>query len=133
MRRGGQAGEAAPHDATGDHRPVLREAYAHYRRSLSDRPDGRGELWTTERARKESFATVLATFWYRQRYGLLDIGVGLSATMTTFRWDLSSHAVIITVEDPNRALTALSGTFYYESCGRRCCAGRCSRAATSTG
>ncbi|MCT9930555.1 hypothetical protein N5079_10040 [Planotetraspora sp. A-T 1434] len=92
------------------------EAYAHYRRSLSDRPDGTGELWTTERARKESFATVLATFWYRQRYGLLDVGVGLSATMTTFRWDLSSHAVIITVEDPNRALTALAGTFYYESC-----------------
>ncbi|MEW9531417.1 hypothetical protein [Microbispora sp. NPDC049125] len=92
------------------------ESYAHYRRSLSDRPDGTGEVWTTERARKESFATVLAAFWYRQRYGLLDIGVGLSAVMTTFRWDLSGHAVIMTVEDPNRAMTAASGTFYYESC-----------------
>jgi hypothetical protein len=92
------------------------ESYAHYRRSLSDRPDGTGELWTTDRARKESFATVLAVFWHRQRYGLLDIGVGLSSVMTTFRWDLSTHAVIITVEDPNRAMTARSGTFYYESC-----------------
>ncbi|GII54055.1 hypothetical protein Pth03_24440 [Planotetraspora thailandica] len=92
------------------------ESYAHYRRSLSDRPDGTGELWTTERVRKESFATVLAAFWYRQRFGLLDIGVGLSSTMTTFRWDLSSHMVIMTVEDPNRAMAALSGTFYYESC-----------------
>jgi hypothetical protein len=92
------------------------ESYAHFRRSLSDRPDGTGELWTTDRVRKESFATVLAAFWHRQRYGLLDIGVGLSPTMTTFRWDLSSHAVIMTVEDPNRAMTALAGTFYYESC-----------------
>ncbi|ETK36523.1 hypothetical protein [Microbispora sp. ATCC PTA-5024] len=92
------------------------ESYAHYRRSLSDRPDGTGEVWTTDRARKESFATVLAAFWHRQRYGLLDIAVGLSSVMTTFRWDLSSHAVIMTVEDPNRAMTALAGTFYYESC-----------------
>lgn len=92
------------------------EGYAHFRRSLSDGPDGTGELWTTGRVRKESFATVLATFWYRQRYGLLDIAIGLSSTMTTFRWDLSTHAVVMTVEDPNRAMTALGGTFYYESC-----------------
>ncbi|GAA0924018.1 hypothetical protein [Nonomuraea longicatena] len=91
------------------------EAYAHYRRSLAD-TDGTGERWTTERARKESYATVLAAFWHRQRYGLLDIVLGLSATMTTFRWDLSASRVIMTIEDPNRALTALAGTFYYESC-----------------
>ncbi|MFI6497678.1 hypothetical protein [Nonomuraea typhae] len=92
------------------------EAYAHYRRSLSDAPDATGETWTTDRVRKESYATVLAAFWHRQRYGLLDIGVGLSATMTTFRWDLSTSRVIMTIEDPNRAMTALAGTFYYESC-----------------
>lgn len=92
------------------------EAYAHYRRSLSDQPDGTGETWSTDRVRKESFATVLAAFWHRQRYGLLDIGVGLSSTMTTFRWDISATRLIMTVEDPNRAMTALAGTFYYESC-----------------
>ncbi|SDG03817.1 hypothetical protein SAMN05421505_101181 [Sinosporangium album] len=90
------------------------ESYAHYRRSLSDHPDGTGEVWTTDRARKESYATVLAAFWHRQRYGLLDIAVGLSSTMTTFRWDLSSHSLVMTVEDPNRAMFALAGTFYYE-------------------
>ncbi|MBN6054034.1 hypothetical protein JYK22_18985, partial [Nonomuraea sp. RK-328] len=58
----------------------------------------------------------LAAFWHRQRYGLLDIGVGLSATMTTFRWDLSATRLIMTVEDPNRAMTALAGTFFYENC-----------------
>lgn len=92
------------------------ETYAHYRRSLSDAPDGTGETWTTDRARKESYATILAAFWHRQRYGLLDIAVGLSSTMTTFRWDVSATRLIMTVEDPNRAMTALAGTFYYENC-----------------
>ncbi|MEW9548542.1 hypothetical protein [Nonomuraea sp. NPDC050783] len=92
------------------------ESYAHYRRSLSDTPDATGETWTTDRVRKESYATILAAFWHRQRYGLLDIAVGLSRTMTTFRWDLSSTRLIMTVEDPNMAMTALSGTFYYENC-----------------
>lgn len=92
------------------------ETYAHYRRSLSDAPDGTGETWTTDRVRKESYATILAAFWHRQRYGLLDIGVGLSETMTTFRWDLSATRLIMTVEDPNRAITALAGTFFYENC-----------------
>ncbi|MEU8195996.1 hypothetical protein AB0C10_19635 [Microbispora amethystogenes] len=93
------------------------ESYAHYRRSLSDRPDGTGEMWTTERARKESYASVLAAFWYRQRYGLLDIAVGLSPVMTTFRWDMSDRSLIMTSEDPNRAIIAYSGSFFYGSCG----------------
>ncbi|MBF8189213.1 hypothetical protein ITP53_26475 [Nonomuraea sp. K274] len=92
------------------------ETYAHYRRSLADAPDATGETWTADRVRKESYATVLAAFWHRQRYGLLDIGVGLSSTMTTFRWDLSATRLIMTVEDPNKAMTALAGTFYYENC-----------------
>jgi hypothetical protein len=92
------------------------ETYAHYRRSLSDVPDGTGETWTTDRARKESYATILAAFWHRQRYGLLDIGVGLASTMTTFRWDLSATRLIMTVEDPNVAMTALADTFFYENC-----------------
>ncbi|GAA3658047.1 hypothetical protein GCM10022224_021640 [Nonomuraea antimicrobica] len=90
--------------------------YANYRRSLSNVPDGTGEVWTTDRVRKESYATILAAFWHRQDYTLLDIGVGLSSTMTTFRWDLSTTRLIMTVEDPNMAMTALAGTFYYENC-----------------
>lgn len=96
--------------------PDVCEAYASYRSSLSDTPDGTGETWTTDRARKESYATILAAFWYRQRYGLLDIEVGLSSTMTTFRWDLSSSRLIMTVEDPNMAMTAPEHSFYYDNC-----------------
>lgn len=89
--------------------------YAGFRRALSDRPDGTGETWTTERVRRESFATVLAACWYRQRFGLLDIDLGLSSTMTTFRWDVSSSAVIITQEDHGApAMMIERGKLYYD-------------------
>ena len=94
------------------------ERYARFRRSLSQLPDATGELWTVERTRKESFATILAAYWYRQRYGLLDVEVGLSSTMTTFRWDLSSSYVIMTQEDPRAAaLMTERGQYYYDRWG----------------
>jgi hypothetical protein len=74
--------------------------YAQYRSSLAPGPDRTGETWTLDRTRKESFATILAACWYRQRFTFLKIEVGLSKVMTTFRWDLSSHWVVITQEDP---------------------------------
>ncbi|MFF0246916.1 hypothetical protein ACWEU6_23125 [Streptosporangium sandarakinum] len=92
------------------------EAYARFRRSMSQEPDGTGEVWTAERTRKEAFATILAGCWYHQRFGLLEIHIGLSATMTTFRWDLSASSLIITGEDPRRALLAGRRSFYYDSC-----------------
>jgi hypothetical protein len=90
--------------------------YARFRRSMSDAPDATGEIWTTDRARKESFATILAACWYRQRFGLLDIDIGLSATMTTFRWDLSASAVIVTGDNQHRAMIGDRGGFYYDGC-----------------
>jgi len=92
------------------------ERYGEFRRTLSaDRPDGTGERWTLDRTRKEAFATVLAACWYRQRFGLLEIDVRLSSVMTTFRWDLSAHRIIITQEDPSApALMIEDGTFFYE-------------------
>lgn len=90
-------------------------SYARFRHSLSGEPDGTGELWTLDRTRKESFATVLAACWYRQRYELLDIEVGLSPVMTTFRWDLSSRCVIITQEDSRTPPMMIDqGKVYYD-------------------
>lgn len=80
---------------------VLCHGYAQYRSSLTPGPDHTGEQWTTERTRKESFATVLAACWYRQRFTFLKIEVGLSRVMTTFRWDVSSQWVVMTQEDPS--------------------------------
>jgi hypothetical protein len=75
--------------------------YAQYRSSLAPGPDRTGETWTLDRTRKESFATILAACWYRQRFAFLKIEVGLSKVMTTFRWDISSVWVIMTQEDPS--------------------------------
>jgi hypothetical protein len=89
--------------------------YAQFRRSLSDQPDATGEIWTMERTRKEAYATVLAACWYGQRYSFLTIEVGLSSVMTTFRWDMTPHRLIITQEDPQfPAMMLEPGKYYYE-------------------
>ena len=85
--------------------------YARFRRSLSvDQTE-----WTPERARRESYATIVAAAWHRQRYELLDIEVGLSPVMPTLRWDLSSRSLLITHEGPRGvALLVESGKLLYD-------------------
>jgi hypothetical protein len=73
------------------------------------------EPWTTERTRKEAYATILAAYWYRQRNDLLTVQVGLTTTMTTFRWDMSSAAVIQTQESAaGQALLFAHDKTYYQ-------------------
>lgn len=72
------------------------EHYATFQQSMSQALDGTGEVWTVARAKKESFATILAACWHRQRYRLLTVEVGLSSTISTFRWDLSSRSLVMT-------------------------------------
>jgi hypothetical protein len=78
---------------------ALCEKYTRYRTSLSSGPDGTGEPWTLDRTRKESFATVLAACWYQQKFQLLDLSMGLTSTMSTFRFDLSATRIIITQDN----------------------------------
>lgn len=93
--------------------------YARFRSSLTPGPDGTGEPWTVDRTRKESFATVLAVCWYRQHFAFLRIEVGLSQVMTTFRWDLSSHSLIMTQHDQSTtALMFAKGKPYYRAYSR---------------
>ncbi|WP_395106879.1 hypothetical protein [Actinomadura sp. SCN-SB] len=88
--------------------------YAQHRRSVADRPDATGETWTLERTRKEAYATILAACWHKQRFGMLDIDIGLSQTMTTLRYDLAASRVVVTRDDPRgEALVIDSGKFYY--------------------
>jgi hypothetical protein len=97
----------------------LCQKYARYRSALNPDPDRTGEVWTTERTRKEAFATVLAACWYRQRYTFLLIKVGLSSMMTTFRWDISSQWVLMTQEDPAApALLFEKGRPHYQAYSR---------------
>ncbi|MCK9921048.1 hypothetical protein MXD61_03850 [Frankia sp. AgPm24] len=83
------------------------ERYARFRHDMSPGPDGTGEGWTTRRAHKEAYAMILAAAWFEQRFNLLDIDVRLSSVMTTFRWDLSSHSLIITQDDTAQISTLI--------------------------
>ncbi|GAA0973542.1 hypothetical protein GCM10009555_028440 [Acrocarpospora macrocephala] len=90
------------------------EAYARFRRSL---PTGKGDPWTAERARLESYATILAASWYRKHNDFLTIAVGLSSTISTCRWDMAASHVIVTREDPAApALLAAHDKLYYSWC-----------------
>jgi hypothetical protein len=103
-------------DPTND---ALCTEYARFRSSLAPGPDGTGETWTFERTRKESFATVLAACWYRQRFNFLTIEIGLAKVMSTFRWDVSAHSVIMTQDDPSDpALMFAKGSPYYRAYSR---------------
>ncbi|MDX6742990.1 hypothetical protein [Actinocorallia sp. A-T 12471] len=92
------------------------DTYARFRRAGAD-STAQAEPWTLERTRKESYATILAVCWYTERFRLLEVVIGLSRTMTTFRWDLSASSVIITREEPTGpALKIDKGKFYYDWC-----------------
>ena len=80
--------------------PTVEELCDYYARHRLLNPDGTGERWTTRRARNEAYATILAACWYLQRFrAFLTIGVALSETVPTFRWDLASDCVMVTHED----------------------------------
>ncbi|GAA4923669.1 hypothetical protein ACFPM3_31865 [Streptomyces coeruleoprunus] len=77
-------------------------AYAQFRRMFSGPGPQGGGVWTADRTSKESYATILAACWYRRQLTTLDIGVHLSSTVPTLRFDLSDSTLIITQDDPSR-------------------------------
>ncbi|WP_067825618.1 hypothetical protein [Nocardia inohanensis] len=77
----------------------LCQADAQYRTSLQ--PQGAaGRPWTTERIRRQCFATVLAAYWHARLSEFLTIDLAVSSGTTTFRWDLSASGVIMTQRNP---------------------------------
>lgn len=77
--------------------------YARFRQTFArQRNVDAADAWTATRTRKESYATVLAACWYRQRLDTLEIGVHLSSGVPTLRFDLSESCLVITQDDPNR-------------------------------
>lgn len=76
-------------------------AYARFRQMFGVQRRG-DDLWTTDRVRRESYATVLAACWYQRQLTTLEISVHLSAAVPTLRFDLSETCLIITQDDQNR-------------------------------
>jgi hypothetical protein len=78
------------------------ERYVRLYKSLAEKPTDNEMSWDADGTRQQLYATVLAACWYRKRYQPLgfQIDVGLSRVISTLRWDLSSHSLIITQRGP---------------------------------
>ncbi|MFD6225278.1 hypothetical protein ACFWFZ_00055 [Streptomyces sp. NPDC060232] len=76
-------------------------AYARFRQMFGGQRRG-DEVWTTDRVRRESYATVLAACWYQRQLTTLEISVHLSSAVPTLRFDLSETCLVITQDDRSR-------------------------------
>ncbi|HET6502936.1 MAG TPA: hypothetical protein VFG87_19455 [Amycolatopsis sp.] len=91
--------------------------YAQLYRSLAEDANDDARNWTGKGTQIESYATILTGCWYKQKLDhLLDIEIGLSSTLSTFRWDLSSSCLIVTQRGPQfPAMIVEKGRPYYNS------------------
>ena len=93
----------------------LCERYTRLYQALAEHASAPESTWTTDGTRLELFATILAASWYQARFQLVDIDIALSATVSTFRWELSSSSLVITQRGPRfPALVVRSGQLYYD-------------------
>ncbi|THA78903.1 hypothetical protein [Streptomyces sp. A0592] len=76
-------------------------AYARFRQMFGGQRRG-DDVWTTDRVRRESYATVLAACWYQRQLTTLEISVHLSSAVPTLRFDLSETCLVITQDDQSR-------------------------------
>jgi hypothetical protein len=89
--------------------------YANYFRHMVEDPTEDERSWTTQETQTELYATILAACWWQQRYPRLKIAVGLSSTMTIFRWDMTQSCMVMTERGPRfPAMMIEEGRFYYD-------------------
>lgn len=92
----------------------LLENYVKLYASWAEGPDDPQGHWTVDDTRKEILATILAACWHKEKHQWLDIEVFLSPALTTFRWDLTHSALIITQIGPRfPAMLIERGDVYY--------------------
>jgi hypothetical protein len=94
----------------------LCERYVRLYQSLADSKDAPENAWTTEETRAELFATILAACWYHVKFRLLDVEIGLSSAVTTFRWELSSKSMIMTQRGPRFPAMMIESSHPYYDC-----------------
>jgi hypothetical protein len=96
---------------------LLCERYVKLYKSLAEKPTDNEMSWDAEGTRRELYATLLAACWYRKRYQpLVQIEIRLSQVISTLRWDLSSHSLIITQRGPRfPALAIEESKIHYAS------------------
>ncbi|MGW0326273.1 hypothetical protein [Nocardia sp. NPDC003183] len=75
--------------------------YAALYRSLAEGDDDDARTWTAKGTQIEVYATIAAACWHKQRLPqLLDIQIGLTSSVSLFRWDLSTRFLIVTQRGP---------------------------------
>jgi hypothetical protein len=91
--------------------------YARLYQGLAEDEHDDARSWTGKGTQIESYATILAGCWYKQEFEhLLDIEIGLSGSLSTFRWDLSATHLIVTQRGPRfPAMIVEKGRSYYDS------------------
>lgn len=91
--------------------------YARLYQSLAESDDDDAHTWDGKGTQIESYATILAACWHKQRVPhLLDIEIALTSAVSTFRWDLSSRYLIVTQRGPRfPAMIVERGKPYYDS------------------
>jgi hypothetical protein len=95
----------------------LLESYVKLYASWAEGPDDPQSQWTVDATRQEILATILAACWQKERHPwLLDIEVFLSPALTTFRWDLTHNALIITQIGPRFPAMLIDRDDVYYSC-----------------
>ncbi|MGH3780582.1 MAG: hypothetical protein ACRDRO_08105 [Pseudonocardiaceae bacterium] len=96
---------------------ALCHRYAGLYRTLAEGDDDDARTWSGKGTQIELYATILAACRYKQKLAhLLDIKIGLSSTVSTFRWDLSSRRLIVTQRGPRfPAMIVERGQPYYDS------------------
>lgn len=91
------------------------EEYARLYRRLALGPDDDASTWTGDGTRRESYATILAACWYKQKYAPLQIEVAVTSAISTFRYDMSTQHLIITQRGPRfQAMLLPHGNPHYE-------------------
>lgn len=73
--------------------------YSDYRNAVSKAKKD-NSTWNISRVRRELYATILTVIVLKSEVPLLRIKLGLASSYSSFRYDLSSHLVVITNEDP---------------------------------
>jgi len=76
------------------------DSYVRLYQSLAESPSSPEMSWTVKGTRIESYATILAACWHKQRYDPLTIEIGLSSAASTFRWEAASQYFILTQRGP---------------------------------
>lgn len=75
--------------------------YAALYRSLAEGSDDDAHTWTAKGTQIEVYATIAAACWHKQRLPhLLDIQIGLTSSVSLFRWDLSTGYLVVTQRGP---------------------------------